>query len=151
MTETKDYDTPTVSEREAVKRERRAYQRGRADEREVRIAPVRKFLGGAWPDPVAYGMAEQTWQAEVYEAAHHAYPLPKRQRPLRVTLSGGSIWSVACDGKMVCHGPKNSNDPTHYPIVVETWRAASNLATAEDCEKFARCLRGELEDVPDDE
>lgn len=136
----------SVTEREAVLRERKAYRIGRQDERRIHLGQVFQALGGTWPNPVAMGKAEQEWNSEVHKTAERAYPLPVKKRYVHLKFSDGSVRSRMDERSCACW-----SGPRRYATLdlVDIGKMLGD--TAEDYEMIARIIRGELEDVPEGE
>jgi hypothetical protein len=110
-----------ITEREAVLRERKA------------------FAGGAR----AHG-ASLSWTEDY---AKVVYPLPVSKRPLRVTLSDGSVWSLyrTRQSEYWRWDGAEGQQPYAMPDVL------AHVFTAADFRQIARMLDGEMEDVPEEE
>ena len=118
-------DEKTVTEREAVLRERKAFERG------------------------AKAMFEIEWRVrETYDAHNNAralYPLPVRRRPIRVTLSDGTKWSYEC-------GQLWRQYITPMAVMgSQRMTPITQILSADDFRQIARMLDGEMEDAPEDE
>jgi len=120
-------DEKTVTEREAVLRERKAFERG------------------------AKAMFEMEWRTrETYDAHNNAralYPLPVRRRPYRARLSDGTKW------QMYGGAPVLVGSPVPLPVDVSYWLsyAKTSCSTADDFRAIARMLDNETEEVPEGE
>ena len=119
----REYCNGSVTEREAVLRERKAFIIG---------AECHMHVDG----PRA--------------AAEIRYPLPVRRRPTRVTLSDGSVWSKD-QGRLTRHYFNTENTPdTTQPDWSMRW-LRGHTTTADDFRQIARMLDGETEEVPEGE
>ena len=114
-----------VTEREAVLRERKAFERGA------------KAFGAKW---FISGSVER--QAHKDQAAKD-YPLPVRRRPLTVELSDGSQWRRR-EGSSIVDSLGPFANCSMYSL-------RNRLVTADDFRAIARMLDNETEEVPEGE
>jgi len=125
----------SVTEREAVLRERKAFEAG------AMWVASSCYTG---PQSLAKMAADNRTQW-----AREVYPLPVRRRPIRVTLSNGKC----------CYRQELPTDHDawfllglkHSMYGVNLAALRSEAVTADDFEKIARMLRDETEEVPEGE
>ncbi len=104
-------------------------------------------LRKAYSDGAMIQFNNPTFNAgDIGRCAARTYPLPKITRPLRVTLSDGSVWS---------YEPRPVHDL--YPFYCHTTSVRSDqltinafLRTTDDYRLLARILSGETETVSED-
>jgi len=121
----REYCNGSVTEREAVLRERKAFERGA------------KAFGAKW---FISGSVER--QAHKDQAAKD-YPLPVRRRPLTVELSDGSQWRRR-EGSSIVDSLGPFANCSMYSL-------RNRLVTADDFRAIARMLDNETEEVPEGE
>lgn len=118
-----------LSESDAVRREREAFERGA------------KWSCAALAKPQG---VERTFAEE--SAAR--YPLPQTRRPLRVTFSNGETWSYepgVLAGDCRIHGESGHQSCSLATLASDIGR--KSVKPAEDFAKLARILSGEMETV----
>ena len=131
-----------VTEREAVLRERKAFEAG------AMWVASSCYTG---PQSLAKMAADNRTQR-----AREVYPLPVRRRPIRVELSDGTKWGLH---SVRYAGEENSSAFWLYddglkslpPSMVDFRLLRMHAQTPADFEAIARMLDGEMEDAPEDE